>query len=161
MIHIPDNDRPEDTYEHVRALTEEQITSEQAVRDELDAIESDLTELWDDYYEIPYGSKYSIRIRSELPSHIERQLNNLFKHGDISAESNDKLINVLTAMTIGIYIGDEQVHETDMAFWENDSNWNTRKVESILTSYLRRLGEERQKIFSFLGAQPPENADNS
>lgn len=112
-----------------------------------------MTELWDDYYEIPYGSKYSIRIKSELPGSMEKRLYDLFLKGEISSESNKKLIIVLTSLTDGIYINDKKVHETDTAFWENTANWNTRKVESILTSYMNRLKEEREAIYSFPEAQ--------
>lgn len=159
MINISENKKSEDTYEHIRALAEEQIAKERAVRDELDGIESDLTELWDEYYDIPYGSKYTIRIKAELPGNIEKQLYGLLKGKSDKGKSDKALIKVLSVMTDGIYKGEKMVHATDNTFWENSANWNMRKVESIIMSYLSRLKEEREKIYTFPGAQTSENAD--
>lgn len=148
------------SYEHARDVTEKQITKEQGVRNELDLLESDLTELWDDYYEIPYGSKYHIRIKAELPVSIEHKLYSLLE-GDISKNKDNELIQILSLMTAGIYVGGNLIKESDVAFWTNSANWNMRKVESILMSYLGRLKEERKAIYSFPGAKAKEGSDTN
>lgn len=148
------------SYDHARDAADKQIAKEQVVHDELDALECDLTELWDDYYEIPYGSKYRIRIKTELPVSIENKLYALLD-GDISEDKDHELTKVLSVMTAGIYVGENLIKESDVAFWENSANWNMRKVESILMSYLGRLKEEREAIYSFPGAKAGEGPDNS
>lgn len=149
-VKLNENGTPKDTYEHAKALVAQQTAKERAVRDKLDAIECDITGLWDDYYAIPYGSKLNIRIRNELPGNIERKLYKLIE-GDVAEGTDSELNKVLAVMTMGLYEGDSHIKDTDVAFWENPANWNMRKVESVIMSYLSRLKEERQTIFSFPG----------
>lgn len=146
------------TYAHARGAADDQIAKEQVVHDELDALESDLIELWDDYYEIPYGPKYHIRIKTELPGNVEKRLYALLD-GDISENDDSELVKILSLMTAGIYVEENLIKKTDAAFWENSANWNMLKVESILMSYLRRLKGEREAIYSFPGAKAKESPD--
>ena len=80
MINIPENEQSGDTYEHVRALADEQIAKEGAVRDELDATEQEVLEFWDEYIEVPYGRKYTIHICADLSNtdHLKFWFQSLF-----------------------------------------------------------------------------------
>lgn len=139
-----------DTYEHAKELADFQIAKERKMAEEIDAFENDVLGVWDEYYEIPYGAKYHIRIRAELPSDIEQRLYHLINNCSSSGVADADLNSVLSTMTLGLYVGETLKAETDIAFWENPHNWNMRKVESILMSYLTRLKGEREAIFSFL-----------
>ena len=42
------------------------IRKERIVTDAMDATERDVLEFWDEYIEVPYGRKYTARIRADL-----------------------------------------------------------------------------------------------
>ena len=151
MINIPENEQSGDTYEHVRALADEQIAKEGAVRDELDATEQEVLEFWDEYIEVPYGRKYTIHICADLSNtdHL-KFCKFLDSVTTVSNESDNIFIDALLIITMGIYEGDKLIQETDKAFWENSRNWSTLKVKRIIESYFKHFKEESENTFSFL-----------
>lgn len=139
-----------ETYDHVRNVTDKQIAKEQAVHNELDELEIDVFGLWEDHFEIPYGSKFKIRVRAELPRSYEQRILAQLT-GEKTEDSDAETIELLSAMTMGLYADESLIRETDKEFWENLDNWNTRRVEAILMAYLTRMKKETEQIYSFLG----------
>ena len=139
-----------EAYDHARNVTDKQIAKEQAVHNELDELEIDVFGLWEDHFEIPYGSKFKIRVRTELPRSYEQRILAQLT-GEKTENSDAETIELLSAMTMGLYVGESLTKETNKEFWENLDNWNTRRVEAILMAYLTRMKKETEQIYSFLG----------
>ena len=140
----------DEAYDHVKKVAADQIAKEQAVHNELDELEIDVFGLWEDHFEIPYGSKFKIRVRAELPRSYEQRILAQLT-GEKTENSDEETIELLSAMTMGLYAGESLIRETDKEFWENLDNWNTRRVEAILMAYLIRMKKETEQIYSFLG----------
>ena len=139
-----------EAYDHVKKVAANQIAKEQAVHNELDELEIDVFGLWEDHFEIPYGSKFKIRVRAELPRSYEQRILAQLT-GEKTENSDAETIELLSAMTMGLYAGESLSMKTDKKFWENLDNWNTRRVEAILMAYLTRMKKETEQIYSFLG----------
>lgn len=155
-------DKLDDTYEHARALADEQIANEMAVTDELDATERDVLELWDEYIEVPYGRKYLMRVRAELSNNDHIIFCKLLDAINNSSDKSDNIfIDALLMITMGIYDGDKCVLETDRAFWENGTNWNALKIKRIVETYFKYYQEECDKTLSFLDKEATPGNDNS
>lgn len=137
-------------YKHAKDVTDKQIAKEQAVHDELDGLEIDVFGLWEDHFEIAYGSKFKIRVRAELPRSYEQRILAQLT-GEKTEKSDAETVELLSVVTMGLYVDELLIRETDKEFWENSDNWNTRRVEAILMAYLTRMKKETEQIYSFLG----------
>jgi len=141
-----------DTYAKAREVAEQQIAKEQAVHAELDALESDVLGIWDDYLEIPYG-RLTLRIRSDLPSRMHNKIGELIGSAE---DDGDELVNpfadVLVIISMGLYNEDVLIQETNATFWNNPDNWSIVKVQSTIRAYMMNYKKEMDKTTSFLDA---------
>lgn len=145
---VDENDKETtDTYERARAKTDEQIAKEQVVHDANDAIESDVLGLWDEFIEIPYGN-FTLRIRADIPT---QQHDSLMRFVSGFGESTvEDTIKVFTMLTLGLYSNGVKVHETDVKFWSNTSNWSQLKAQQIISAYMKNYKKEVDATTSFL-----------
>lgn len=150
-----------DTHAHSTSLAAEQIAKEDKVHAELDVLENRIFGLWDEFYEIPYRNKLSIRIREELPSNVEASLHELINAGKKSDYADAALEEVMSKMTLGLFFEERLFAKTDLAFWKNPENWNVRRVESIIMSYLSRMQEVREELYSFPRKEAQQSENDS
>ena len=108
-------------------------------------------EFWDEYIEVPYGRKYTIRVHADLSTAEHMKFCKFLDSvNTVSDESDNIFINALLIITMGIYEGDMFVQETDKDFWKDDENWSILKVKRIIEAYFKHYKEENEKVFSFL-----------